>query len=77
MKILSAEELMHTGPAAMREYCKALGESLRDATEENAELREALRNIMAQLPRKPYFRHEVDEQARARKLLGADDDKPS
>ena len=50
---------------------------IEDLAEENAELREALRNIMAQLPRKPYFRHEVDEQARARKLLGADDDKPS
>ena len=31
--MLSDEELMHTGPDAMREYCKSLTSSLRDATQ--------------------------------------------
>ena len=36
MKILSSDELRHTGTAEMREYCVALAASLRDATEDLA-----------------------------------------
>ena len=85
MRILSNEELMHTGPDAMREYCKSLGESLREALDEcvdlgnmrhgleaqNAKLCEALARCLLS---KPLSEVEWVEYS---KLLGADDDKPS
>ena len=58
MRIKSAEELMHTGPAAMREYCKSLASSLRDATEDRTGLAAALRDM-------------GDRNAKLRKTLAA------
>ena len=74
MKILSDEELMHTGPAAVREYCKSLAASLRDATEENAKLREGWTVLL------DCGWYDADYVGRAlqevRKLLESDDAKP-